>query len=126
MQLVGRGDVAGRLALEPAHQLVHQGQLVLRGGATAQVLQGNADQTRQVPGQQARGFLGIQAVGGDQGFLQLVQLLMQALGEQLLIEARGVGPGRTWSGQAEMLRALDRGGSRVGRCYADPDNMRSA
>ncbi len=41
VQLVGRGDGAGCLALEQAHQLVHQGQLVLRGGATAQVLQGN-------------------------------------------------------------------------------------
>lgn len=59
MQQVGRGDSAGCLALEQAHQLVHQGQLVLRGGSTAQMLQGDAGQTRQVPGQQARGFLGI-------------------------------------------------------------------
>ncbi|TWB89762.1 hypothetical protein FB106_11282 [Synechococcus sp. Ace-Pa] len=64
------------MALEQAHQLVHQGQLVLRGGATAQVLKGNAGKTRQVPGQQARGFLGIQADGFDQGFLELAQLLL--------------------------------------------------
>ncbi|MCT4368441.1 MAG: hypothetical protein N3Z28_12350 [Synechococcaceae cyanobacterium MAG-AL2] len=56
--------------------MVHQGQLVLRGGATAQVLKGNAGKTRQVPGQQARGFLGIQADGFDQGFLELAQLLL--------------------------------------------------
>ena len=92
VQQVGRGDGPGCLALEQAHQLVHQGQLVLRGGATAQVLQGNAGQTRQVPGQQVRGFLGIKSVGGDQGFLQVAQLLLQALGEELLVEAGG-GPG---------------------------------
>jgi hypothetical protein len=55
------------------------------------VLQGNAGQTRQVPGQQARGFLGIEAVGGDQGFLQVAQLLFQVLGEELLVEAGGWG-----------------------------------
>jgi hypothetical protein len=67
--------------------LVHQSQLVLRGGATAQVLQGNAGKARQVPCQQARGFLGIEAVGGDQGFLQGAQLLLQALSEELLVKA---------------------------------------
>jgi hypothetical protein len=71
VQQVAGGDGAGCLALEQAHQLVHQGQLVHRGGATAQVLQGDAGHTRQVPGQQARGFLGIEAVGGDQGCLQV-------------------------------------------------------
>ena len=91
MQEVGRGDGAGCLALEQAHQLVHQGQLVLRGGATAEMLQGDPGQTRQVPGQQARGFLGIQSVGFDQAFLQLAQLLLQALGEELLVEAWGWG-----------------------------------
>jgi len=55
------------------------------------VLQGNAGQTRQVPGQQARGFLGIQAVGGDKGFLQFAELLLKALGEELLVEAGGWG-----------------------------------
>ena len=69
--------------------MVHQGQLVLRGGTTAQVLQGNAGQTREMPGQQARGFLGIKDVGGDQGFLQLAQPLLQALGEEMLVEAGG-------------------------------------
>ena len=69
VQEVCGGDGAGCLALEQDHQLVHQSELVLRGGATAQVLQGNAGQTRQVSGQQARGFLGIEAVGGDQGVL---------------------------------------------------------
>ncbi len=87
VQPVGCGDGAGCLALEQAHQLVHQGQLVLRGGATAQVLQGNAGQTRQVPGQQARGFLGIQAVLVIEIARQLAQLLLQALGEELLVEA---------------------------------------
>jgi hypothetical protein len=38
---------------------------VLRGGAAAQVFQSDAGQTRQVPGQQARSFLGIKAVGLD-------------------------------------------------------------
>ena len=93
------GDGAGCLALEQVHQLVHQSELVLRGGATAQVFQGNACQTRQVPGQEARGFLGVQAVGGDQGFLQLAQLLLQALGEELLVEAGGwglFGHGLSW------------------------------
>ena len=71
--------------------MVHQSELVLRGGATAQVLQGYAGQSRQVPGQDARGFLGIQAVGGDQGSLELAQLLLQALGEELLVEAWGWG-----------------------------------
>ena len=33
VQLVGRGDGSGCLALEQAHQLIHQGQLVLGGGA---------------------------------------------------------------------------------------------
>ena len=89
MQTIVCGDGAWGLALEQGHQLVHQGQLVLRGGASAQVLQGNAGQTRQVPGQQARGFLGIEAVGGEEGLLQLAQLLLQALGEELLVEAGG-------------------------------------
>ena len=89
MQQVARGDGAGCLALEQAHQLVHQGQLVLRGGATGQVLQGNAGQTRQVPGQQARGFLGIQAVLVIEIARQQAQLLFQALGEELLVEAGG-------------------------------------
>ena len=71
--------------------MVHQGQLVLRGGTTAQVLQGDAGQTRQVPGQQSRGFLGIEAVGLDQRDLQLAQLLLQAFGEDLLVEAGGWG-----------------------------------
>ena len=53
------------------------------------MLQGNARQSRQVPGQQAWGFLGIEAVGGDQGVLQLAQLLLQAIGEELLVEAGG-------------------------------------
>jgi hypothetical protein len=94
------------MALEQAHKLIHQGQLVLRGSAYAQVLKGNACQTRQVPGQQARGFvsrvnqvdwrstrlssdsfLWIKAVGGVQGLLQVAQLLFQALGEELLVEA---------------------------------------
>ena len=80
MQQVGGGDGSGGLALEEqSHQLVHQGQLVPRGGATAQVLQGDAGQSRQVPSQQARGFLGIKAVGFDQSFLQVVELLLQAL-----------------------------------------------
>jgi hypothetical protein len=78
--------------------LVHQLQLALKGGSTTQVLQGNPGQTREVPGQQARGFLGIEAVGGDQGFLELVQLLLQALGEELLVEAGGWG----WSGIANQ------------------------
>jgi len=91
MQKVGLGDGAGCLALEQAHQLVHQSQLVLRGGATAQVLQGNAGQTRQVPGQQARGFLGIQLISVIEIARQLAQLLLQALGEELLVEA-----GRWW------------------------------
>jgi len=47
------------------------------------------------PGQQARGFLGIHGVGGDQGFLELTQLLLQAFGEQLLVDA---GEGRTCGG----------------------------
>lgn len=89
VQEVARGDGAGCLALEQAHQLVHQGQLVLRGGATAEVFQGNAGQTGQVSGQQARGFLRVQSLGFDQGFLQVAQLLRQALGEELLVEAGG-------------------------------------
>ena len=44
-----------------------------------------------MPGQQARGFLGITAVGGDQGFLQVAQMLLQALGEELMLEAGGWG-----------------------------------
>jgi hypothetical protein len=40
VQQVGRGDCAGGLVLEQSHQLVRQSQLVLRGGATTQVLQG--------------------------------------------------------------------------------------
>ena len=44
-----------------------------------------------MPGQQARGFLGIQAVGGDQGVLQVAQLLLQSLGEELLVAAGGWG-----------------------------------
>ena len=35
--------------------------------------------------------MGIQAVGGDQGSLQVAQLLLQALGEELLVEAGGWG-----------------------------------
>ena len=91
MQEVCGGDGAGCLALEQAHQLVHQGQLVLRGGATAQVLQGDAGQTRQVSGQQARGFLGIESVLVIKIARQQAQLLLQALGEELLIEAGGWG-----------------------------------
>ena len=87
MQQVAPGDGAGCLALEQVHQLVHQSELVLRGGATAQVLQGDAGQTRQVLGQQSRGFLGIEAVGLDQRDLQLAQLLLQAFGEDLLVES---------------------------------------
>ena len=89
MQEVCGGDGAGCLALEQDHQLVHQSELVLRGGAAAQVLQGNECQTRQVPGQQARGFLGIETFGVDKGFLQMAQLLLQSLGEELLVEAGG-------------------------------------
>ena len=51
-----------------------------------------------MPGQQARGFLRIQPVGGDKGFQELVQLLLQALGEELLVEAGGWG----WSGIANQ------------------------
>jgi hypothetical protein len=40
VQQVGRGDCAGGLVLEQSHQLVRQSQLVLRGGAITQVLQG--------------------------------------------------------------------------------------
>jgi hypothetical protein len=35
---------------------------------------------------------------GDRGFLQVAQLLLQALGEELLVEAGGAGPGRAWIG----------------------------
>lgn len=91
VQQVARGDGAGCLALEQAHQLIHQGQLVLRGSATAQVLQGKAGQTRQVPGQQARGFLGIKVVPVIQIARQLAQLLLESFGEELLVEARGWG-----------------------------------
>jgi len=48
------------------------------------------------PGQQARGFLGIHGVGGDQGFLGLAQLLLQAFGEQLLVDAGGGGLAGAW------------------------------
>ena len=109
MQQVAPGDGAGCLALEQVHQLVHQSELVLRGGATAQVLQGDAGQTRQVPGQQAWSFLRIQAISGDQGFLQLAQLLLQALGEGLLVEARGwvlVGHRVFWPLSLEACRGL--------------------
>ena len=64
---------------------------MLWGGATAQVFQGNAGQTRQVPGEQPRGFFGGADVGGDKGFLQVGQLPLQAFGEELLQEARGGG-----------------------------------
>ena len=89
MQQVARGDGAGSLALKQAHQLVHQGQLVLRSRATAQVYQGDAGQTRQVPGQQARGFLGVKVVPVIEIGRQLAQLLLQAFGEELLVEAGG-------------------------------------
>jgi hypothetical protein len=36
-----------------------------------------------------RGFLGIHGVDGDQGFLELTKLLLQAFGEELLLEPRG-------------------------------------
>ena len=88
---------------------------MLRGGATAQVLQGNAGQTRQVPGQQARGFLGIKAVGFDQGFLQVAQLLLQALGEELLVEAGGWG----LVGHGVARRGGCRRSTEVGPNYAD-------
>ncbi len=82
--------------------MVHQFQLAFGGGATTQVLQGNAGQTRQMPGQQARGFLGVEAVGGDEGILQVAQLLLQALGEELLIEAGWWGlVGQGWAGAGE-------------------------
>jgi hypothetical protein len=42
-----------------------------------------------VQGQQARVLLGIKAVGGDQGFLHVAQMLLQALGEELMLEAGG-------------------------------------
>jgi hypothetical protein len=107
MQQFGRGDGAGCLALEQAHQLVHQLQLALRGGTTAQVLQCNAGQTRQVPGQQARGFLGIQLISVIEIARQLAQLLLQALGEELLVEAGGwglVGHGVAWLMGFQRLR----------------------
>jgi hypothetical protein len=128
VQQVAWGDGAGCLALEQAHQLVHQGQLVLRGGATAYVLQGNAGQTRQVPGQQARGFLGVKAVGGDQGFLQVAQLLLQALGEEFLVEAGGwglVGHGVSSILNCGYCRGLPaKHGTGLWRFYGHSDKMR--
>lgn len=82
---------------------------MLRRGATPQVLQGNAGQTRQMPGQQARGFLGIKALGGDQGFLQGAQLLLQALGEELLVDAGGWGlVGHGYPGACAAVLAVNR------------------
>ena len=95
--MVDRGNGAACLVLEQAHKLAHSGQLVLWGGATAQVFQGNAGQTRQVPGEQPRGFFGGADVGGDKGFLQVGQLPLQAFGEELLLEAGGgAGLGAKW------------------------------
>ena len=71
---------------------------MLRGGAPAQVLQGNAGQTRQVPGQQARGILGIKSFGFNQSFLQVAELLLQTLAEELLVEAGG----GAWSGMGNQ------------------------
>lgn len=66
------------------------------------MLQGDAGQTCQVSGQQARGFLRVQSLGFDQGFLQVVQLLLQALGEELLVKAGGWGlVGQGWAGAWE-------------------------
>ena len=45
------------------------------------------------------GILGIKSVG-DQGFLELAQLLLQAFGEQLLVDAGGGGLAGAWGGQA--------------------------
>ena len=47
VQLVGSGDGAGCLALEQAHQLVHEGELVVGDCATAQVLQGDTGKARK-------------------------------------------------------------------------------
>ena len=82
---------AGGLVLEQAYQLVHQGQLVLRGGTTDQVPQINESRVRQVLREQVLGFLGLNAVCASRGFLRVAQLLLQALGEELLIEAGGWG-----------------------------------
>ncbi len=48
VQEAGRGDGTWCLVLEQAHQWVHQGRLVPKGGDTAQVLRGNEGQGHQV------------------------------------------------------------------------------
>lgn len=106
--MVDRGNGAACLVLEQAHKLAHSGQLVLWGGATAQVFQGNAGQTRQVPGEQPRGFFGGAGVGGDKGFLQVGQLPLQAFGEELLLEAGG-GLGWALSGACAIQKDMNLG-----------------
>jgi hypothetical protein len=91
VQLDGRAEGAGGLVLEQAYQLVHQGQLVLSGGTTDQVPQINESRVRRVLREQVLGFLGLNAVCASRGFLRVAQLSLQALGEELLIEAGGWG-----------------------------------
>jgi hypothetical protein len=69
LKLVAGVDGEACLLVQQAHRLVHHGQLLLRGGHRSSA-SGDPGKTGQVPGQQARGFLRIQALGGDQGFLQ--------------------------------------------------------
>jgi hypothetical protein len=52
-----------------------------QGGSHHSGAPGHAGQGRQVQGDQVRDLLGDQAVGGDESFLQLKQLLLQALGK---------------------------------------------